>query len=346
MKAVAFEEVGRVSVREVSDAVIEEPGDAVIRVTQTAICGSDLHLVHGKVPMEAGETLGHEAVGIVEAVGGDVSGFAPGDRVVVAFVIACGTCWFCRNGQSGICEDFRNLGAGIFGGGLGGAQAELLRVPNADANLLRVPEGVDDERAMFIGDGLTTAVYGAALGQIATGDTVAVVGAGPIGLLCQQAARAFEPADLVILDRDDGRLELARSMGMTAIDVRQQDPVMALADRTDGRGADVVIEAVGTVEAFESAVDLVRRGGTVSVIGLYSIEQLEISLGVYWARSLSIRFGGIAPVHAYWEDAMQRLERGELDPIPVVSHRLPLVEAAEGYRLFGERLATKVLLTP
>ncbi len=346
MKAIAFEDVGRVSVREVPDAVVEEPGDAVIRVTKAAICGSDLHLVHGKLPMEAGETLGHEAAGVVEAVGGDVSRFVPGDRVVAAFVIACGACWFCRNGQSGVCEDFRNLGAGVFGGDLGGAQAELLRVPNAEANLLRIPEGVDDERAMFVGDGLTTAVYGAALGQIAAGDTVAVVGAGPIGLLAEQATRAYDPGDLVILDRDDARLELAREMGMTPVDVREQDPVMALADRTDGRGADVAIEAVGSVEAFESAVDMVRRGGTVSVVGLYSIEQIHIPLGVYWARSLSIRFGGIAPVHAYWEDAMQRLERGELDPTPVVSHRLPLADAAEGYRLFAHREATKVLLTP
>src|SRR5438309_2075141 len=146
MRAVVYEDVRKVSVAEVPDPVIEEPGDAVVRVTRTAICGSDLHFYTGKAPLVPGDTIGHEAVGVVEAAGPDVAAFRPGDRVVVAFDIACGDCWFCRRGQTALCEDFRNLGAGPFGGSLGGAQAELVRVPNADVNLLAVPEGMEDER--------------------------------------------------------------------------------------------------------------------------------------------------------------------------------------------------------
>jgi threonine dehydrogenase-like Zn-dependent dehydrogenase len=181
MRAVVFEDVGRVRLEDLPDPVIEEPGDAVMRVTRSAICGSDLHFFHGKAPMSPGEGIGHEAVGVVEQVGPGVTGFAAGDRVVVAFDIACGACWFCERGQTQLCEDFRNLGAGAFGGGLAGAQAERLRVPVADVNLLRVPDGMDDEAAVFVGDVLTTGWYAASIAEIGPEDTVAVVGLGPVG---------------------------------------------------------------------------------------------------------------------------------------------------------------------
>jgi threonine dehydrogenase-like Zn-dependent dehydrogenase len=346
MKAVVYQDVEMVSVEEVPDAAVELPDDAVVRVTTAAICGSDLHFYHGKAPMEPGETLGHEAVGVVESTGPDVARFKPGDRVVVAFDIACGECWFCRKGQTQLCEDFRNLGAGVFGGELGGAQAEKVRVPHADTNLMAVPEGLDDERAIFVGDTLTTGYYGAASAGIQPGDVVAILGAGPVGFFTAQAARLHGAADVVVLDREPDRLDLARKTGATAIDVREHNPQMALADRTDGRGADVVIEAVGTAEAFEDAVDIVRRGGIVEVLGMFTGESVEIPLGVYWARTLDIRFAGICPVHAWWERSMQALVNGDMDPSALVSHRLPLEEAASGYKMFAARQATKVLLKP
>ena len=176
MRAVVFREVGRVELAEVPDPRIEDPADAIVRVRLSAICGSDLHFVHGKAPLEPGETIGHEAIGVIEATGASVERFAPGDRVVVSCVIACGACWFCRHGQTQLCEDFRNLGAGIFGGNLGGAQAELVRVPVADVNLLRVPDDLDDERALFLGDILTTGMYAAGIAGIGARDAVAVVG--------------------------------------------------------------------------------------------------------------------------------------------------------------------------
>lgn len=346
MRAVVFGGVREVRVADVPDAAIEEADDAVVRVTRAAICGSDLHFFHGKTPIEPGDVLGHEAVGVVEAVGTDVQRFSPGDRVVVAFNIACGACWFCRRGETQLCDDFRNLGAGAFGGSLAGAQATHVRVPAADVNLLRIPDEMDDERAMFVGDILTTGVYAASIAEIQPGSVVAVVGAGPVGFFCIQAALAFSAAGVFAIDLEPGRLELAASVGAVPVDARERHPATALAEATEGRGADVVLEAVGTPSAFESAVGMVRRGGRVVVVGVYAGESVELQLGVYWARALTLRFSGICPVHAWWERAMEELIAGRIDPSPLISHRLPLEEAADGYALFDRREATKVVLLP
>lgn len=346
MRAVVYQGMGRVAVEEVPDPRIEDPHDAIVRVTRSAICGSDLHFLHGKAPLEPGETIGHEAVGVVEEVGPDVERFRPGDRVVVAFDIVCGHCWFCRVGQTQLCEDFRNLGAGAFGGGLGGAQAELVRVPFGDTNLLSIPDGLEDERVLFVGDILTTGYYGAAVAGVSPGDTVAVIGAGPVGFFCVQGARVRGAAQVLALDLEPGRLELAARAGAVPVNVKEQHPQMAVAERTEGRGADVVIEAVGSVDALESAVDVVRRGGTVAVVGMYTSESLEVPVGIWWTRALRIQFAGICPVHAWWERAMAEVVAGRIDPLPVISHRLPLSDAARGYELFDSRAATKVLLEP
>lgn len=346
MRAVVFSEVGQVVVREVPDAVVEDPRDAVVRVTRAAICGSDLHFLHGKAPLDPGATMGHEAVGVVEQVGSGVERFRPGDRVVVAFDIACGGCWFCRRGQTQLCDDFRNLGAGIFGGDLGGAQAEMVRVPAADVNLLGLPDDVQDERALFVGDVLTTGVYAAGIAGIHSGDTAAVIGAGPVGFFASQAARAAGAGTVVVLDQDPARLDAAARVGAIPVNITERNAVMALAERTDGRGADVVIEAVGHPTAFASAIDVVRRGGIVTVIGMYTSESVEIPIGIWWTRALDVRFGGLCPVHAWWQRALADVTAGRIDPLPIVSHRLPLDEAPLGYRLFDERRATKVVLTP
>ena len=279
MRAVVFAGVREVRVMDVPVPVIEEPGDAVVRVTLTAICGSDLHFFHGKAPIDPGDVLGHEAVGVVESVGAGVERFTPGDRVVVAFNIACGACWFCRRGETQLCDDFRNLGAGAFGGSLGGAQAAFVRVPTADVNLLRIPDGMDDERALFVGDILTTGLYAASIAEIEPGSTVAVVGCGPVGFFCIQAARALGAGRVLAIDLEPERLELAERVGAVPVHARERHPASALAEVTDGRGADVVLEAVGTPSAFESAVGIVRRGGRVVVVGVYAGESVELQLG-------------------------------------------------------------------
>ena len=346
MRAVVYREPGRVEVADVPDPELEDPSDAIVRVTRSAICGSDLHFFHGKAPLEPGDVIGHEAVGVVERAGSDVSSVTPGQRVVVAFNIACGECWFCRNEQTALCEDFRNLGAGIFGGGLAGTQAELVRVPNADVNLLAVPELVEDEAALFVGDVLTTGLYAAGIAGIRSGDTVAVVGAGPVGYFAIQSARLLDPAAVVAIDLEPDRLALAEKAGAVPLNPTKQNPQTALAERTDGRGADVVIEAVGGPEAFETALKIVRRGGIVVVVGMYTSETYPAQLGVWWTRTLDLRFAGVCPIHAWWRRAMAEVEAGRLDPMPLISHRLPLQDAALGYELFESRRATKVLLVP
>lgn len=346
MRAIVFESEGCVALADVPDPSIVEPADAIVRVTTAGICGSDMHFVHLKAPIDPGEVLGHEAVGVVERVGPEVTAFAPGDRVVVAFHIACGACWFCRSGETGLCEDFRNLGAGAFSGGLAGTQAERVRVPHADRNLLLVPEGLDDERAIFLGDVLTTGLYGATLAAVQPDETLAVIGAGPVGICVIQAAVTLGAERIVALDREPERLALAEASGAMPIDVTQRNPQMALASLTDDRGADVVIDAVGHPSAYDSAIDVVRRGGRVIVLGMYAGEVVDVALGVYWARALTVRFAGVTPVHAWWERARDELVAGRVDPLPLVSHRLPLSEAPRGYELFDLRDATKVLLSP
>lgn len=346
MRAVVFEGVGRVRVADVPDPVVEEPTDAVIRVTRTAICGSDLHFLRGKAPFDPGCPIGHEAVGVIERVGPGVGRFAVGDRVVAAFDIACGHCWFCRRGEYSLCESFRMLGGGAFGGALAGAQAEFVRVPSADVNLLGVPEAVEDERALFVGDVLTTGFHAASIAGVRSGDTLAVVGCGPLGYFCILSALALGAAQVFAIEREPERLSLAERAGATGVDPAKRHPQMALAEATEGRGADEAIEAVGSTEAFETAVDVARRGGTVVVVGTFAGETVQLQLGAYWARALTLRFTGLAPIHARWNAAMAQVEAGTIDPLPLVSHRLPLEEAPRGYELFERREATKVVLIP
>jgi threonine dehydrogenase-like Zn-dependent dehydrogenase len=346
VKAVIYEEVNRIRVGDVPDPVIEHPKDAIVRVTMTAICGSDLHFLGGKAPLSPGDTLGHEAVGVIEDVGPEVEGFEPGERVVVAFDIACGRCWFCQRGQTSLCDEFRNLGAGPFGGGLGGAQAERVRIPYADTNLLAVPDDMEDERALFVGDILTTGYYGTAIAGIQPLDTVAVVGVGPVGFFCVQGAYVHGAKRVLALDMDSDRLARAEKMGAIPVDVRERNPHMAVHELTQDRGADVVIEAVGSEGAFDTASRAVRRGGTISVVGMFVSEVYPLPMGIYWTRAIRLQFAGICPIHAWWERAMEAVRTGEIDPLPIISHVLPLSEAVRGYELFESRQATKVVLKP
>jgi 2-desacetyl-2-hydroxyethyl bacteriochlorophyllide A dehydrogenase len=346
VRAVVFEADGVVEVADRPDPAIEEPGDAVLRITRAGICGSDLHFFHGKAPMDPGTIMGHEAVGIVERVGTDVRTVRPGERVVTSFHIACGTCWFCRSGHSGLCEDHRILGGGPFGGDLPGTQAQAVRVPIADVNLLSVPDAVDDERALFVGDVLTTGVYAASLAEAGPEDAVAILGAGPVGFCVAQALRATGARRVFALDRDPARLTLIATTGATPIDISTTNPEMELARATEGRGADVVVDAVGTPAAWSSALDVVRRGGRLIVVGMYTSETVELQLGVAWIRGLDLRFAGETPVHAWWAATMAALVAGDLDPSPLISHRLPLGDAPAGYAAFDRREATKVVLDP
>lgn len=346
MRGVVFAGVGAVDVVDLPDPRLTAPDQAIVRITGAGICGSDLHLLSGKAPMEPGEPLGHEGAGVVEEVGDDVHGVRPGDRVAVAFNVACGRCWFCRQGLSALCDDDAIFGYGVFGGGLPGTQAERLLVPGADVNLLRVPDGVSDDAAVMVGDALVTGFYGASLADPAPDRTIAVIGCGPVGFCTILGLRSLGATTVYAFDRETDRLALAERAGATPVDVRQHHVVTFLADVTEGRGADAVIDAVGVTAVFEEAVDAVRRGGTVVVLGVYASESAQIQLGAYWAQGVTLRFAGLTPVLAWWERAMAALQRGEADPTPLISHRLPLERAPEGYALFDRREAVKVILLP
>jgi threonine dehydrogenase-like Zn-dependent dehydrogenase len=346
MRGVVFRGAGEVAVMDLPEPELSRPDQAIVRITRAGICGSDLHLIRGKAPMEIGEPLGHEASGVVEAVGPDVSGVRPGDRVSIAFNVACGRCWFCRNGSSALCDEGAIFGYGIFGGGLPGAQAERLLVPSADVNLLRVPDVVTDDSAFLVGDALVTGFYGASLADPGADRVTAVIGCGPVGFCTVLGLTAMGTGPIYALDREPDRLALAERAGAIPIHVEERNAVTALAEATDGRGADAVIDAVGHPDAFEGAIDAVRRGGTVVVLGVYASETAQIQLGAYWARGITIRFAGLTPVLPWWGTAMSALERGLIDPTPLISHRLPLEEAATGYALFDRREATKVVLLP
>jgi alcohol dehydrogenase len=344
MRAVVYAGPRSVHVADVPEPRLEEPGDALVDVTTSAVCGSDLHCYRGKIPLQPGDPMGHEAVGVVREVGERVRSVRPGQRVVMAFSNVCGECWYCRNGQTSLCERFRNLGFGKFSGGLGGLQAEMARIPGADVNLLPVPHGVKDEAALFVGDVLTTAWYGVSLAGVKAGEAVAVLGAGPLGFLVVQCARLAGARQVIALDLLPDRLALAERAGAVGVDVSAADPKAAVRDLTDGRGADVTVEAVGTLDAFRTAVAVTRRGGRVEALGVVGNDTLDLDLAAYWYRGLTLLFAGICPVQAYWRDAMRALVEGRVDPLPLISHRLLLDEASEAYELFDRREATKVLL--
>jgi threonine dehydrogenase-like Zn-dependent dehydrogenase len=348
MRGVVFESVGAVRVEDLPEPTIEAAGDAVVDIAVSAVCGSDLHAYHGKLPMVAGESMGHEGVGVVREVGASVRQVAVGDRVVLPFGVCCGACWYCRSGATSLCADWRYLGFGAYGGGLAGTQAERARVPGADVNLLRVPDDVDDERALFAGDVATTGHYGAALLEPRPDEVIAVVGAGPVGFCAVQALRAMGVETVLALDLEESRLALAAEAG--AIPVRAgegMDVSKVVKEHTEGRGADAAIDAVGLVPGYETALRVTRRGGRVCVLGVYGPdERIEVRMGAYWVRQLRLVFAGVCPVQAWWGQTMELLRTGAIDPRSLVSHRLPLEEAAVGYELFARREATKVLLRP
>src|SRR5437762_11486370 len=272
MKALTFQGEGDVKVREVPKPSVASSNDALIKVTLGAVCGSDLHILHGHTPMSPGTVLGHEFVGVVEDVGPEVKRFKPGDRVVSSFVTACGHCPLCRKGWFNQAVDEGTFGHGDYFGGLGGGQAEYVVVPNADHTMEPIPDGMSDEQAIFVGDILATGFFGAERAEIKAGDVVAVVGAGPVGLMATMCAQLFGPAKTFVIDMVDSRLEIAQELGGIPINAKATHPVRAIEEATGGIGADSSIECVGLLSAVDTAIHAVRGGGTISMVGVPSAE--------------------------------------------------------------------------
>jgi threonine dehydrogenase-like Zn-dependent dehydrogenase len=347
MKALTFEGIGRVAYGSAPDPEIRGPGDALVLVEATAICGSDLHVYRGReAGLDAGTVMGHEFAGEVVEVGAAVARFRPGDRVVSPFTTSCGDCFYCRAGLTARCERGQLFGWAEQGEGLHGAQAEAVRVPLADTTLVPVPEGTPLETALLAGDVLATGWFGAESAGAGPGRTVAVVGCGPVGLMAVIAARELGAERIFALDALPERLALAERWGAEPVDVRQA-AVETVREAAAGRGADAVVEAVGSPEASRLAFELVRPGGTLAAVGVHTEPHLAISPAEAYDKNLTYRTGR-APVRAYLEKLLPLVRSGRFDLAALFSHRLPLSEGPRGYDLFDRKLegCTKVVLAP
>ncbi|MEV0354292.1 zinc-dependent alcohol dehydrogenase family protein [Nonomuraea sp. NPDC050680] len=339
MKALIYHGPGRRSWEETPDPQLIEPTDAIVRVDAVTICGTDLHILKGDVPTVApGTILGHEAVGTVTTTGSSVGTLKPGDRVLVSCISACGRCRYCRIGMFGQC-----LGGGgwILGHRVNGTQAEHVRVPFADTSTHRLPDGVTDEAALMLADILPTAYeVGVLNGRVQPGDTVVIVGAGPIGLAAITTAQLFTPSHIVAVDPAPSRLEAAKQLGADLIVGAGDDPTGAIAELTRGLGADVAIEAVGLPETFELCTRLIRPGGHVANVGVHGAPA-TLHLEDLWIRNLTITTGLVDTYST--PTLLDMIAAGRLDPSRFITHRFALQDMAAAYETFADPAATGAL---
>jgi 2-desacetyl-2-hydroxyethyl bacteriochlorophyllide A dehydrogenase len=344
LRAVTFQEPGRVALEERPEPELLAADDAVVRVEATGICGSDLHIYHGRVKIEPGFVIGHEFVGTVIAAGDAVTRVNVGDRVLGCFHTACGSCFFCMRGAYHACDEARVFGHGATLGSLQGAQAEQVLVPRANLALRRVPEGISDDAALFAGDVMGTAYHAVVEAGVRPGDTVAVLGLGPVGLCAVQVARASGAASVIAVDTVPDRLEVARSLGAQAVHLTEDDPRAAVYAATERRGVDICVDAVGHPDALDMAARITRKAGVVSAIGVYA-ERVEVHMGVIWIKALSLR-SGRANVIAHVDSVLAMMSAGVLDPSALVSRHMTLDDAPEAYEAYANREALKIVLSP
>jgi 2-desacetyl-2-hydroxyethyl bacteriochlorophyllide A dehydrogenase len=344
MQAVTFQAPGEVRVEDRPEPELLARDDAIVRVEATGVCGSDLHIYHGRVVIEPGFTLGHEFVGTVVAAGEGVTDVAEGDRVLGCYCSACGKCFFCRRGDFHKCDDGRVFGHGKTLGSLQGAQADQVLVPHANLTLRRVPDGMADDAALFAGDVMGTGWHAVDQAGIRPGDSAAVLGLGPVGLCAVQAARAAGAAKVIAIDSVEERLRIAREFGAEAVHLTEDDPRAAVKDATEGRGVDAAIDAVGHPDALELAARVTRKAGTVSAIGVYA-ERVPVHMGIVWIKALTLKTGH-ANVIGHVDRVLAMMAAGVLDPTPLVTHHMPLAEAADAYAVYDRREALKIVMTP
>jgi alcohol dehydrogenase len=340
MKALVYHGPGLRAWEEVPDPVIELPTDIVVRVETSTICGSDLHILKGDVPeTKPGTVLGHEAVGTVIEKGTAVSTLEIGDRVLISCITSCGRCRFCKEARYGLCT---GGGGWIFGHLIDGLQAEYARVPFADTSVFKVPAELTDEQVLFLSDILPTAFeVGVLNGGVQPGDTVAVVGAGPVGLAAIMTAQLYTPGQIIAIDLSDARLEKAREFGADAtINNGRENALARVMELTGGLGADVAIEAVGVPETFELCTELVRPGGRIANVGVHG-HSATLHLETLWTRDVTITTGLVDTFTV--PQLLKLVAQGRLDPTPFVTHRFPLGETMAGYDAFAAAAETHAL---
>jgi len=329
------------------------PGEALIRVTLTTICGTDVHIVKGEYPVRPGLVLGHEPVGVIEELGSGITGYEVGQRVLVGAITPCGQCEACLSGHLSQCghgSGYEAIGGWRFGNTIDGAQAEYLLVPSAQANMAKIPDDVTDEQVVLLADIASTGFSGAQSGGVRIGDTVVVFAQGPIGLCATAGAKLMGAAQVIGVDSDPVRLAMAKRMGAdVALDFTKVDVVEEVKRLTRGFGADVAIEALGTQQTFESALRSLRPGGTLSSLGVYS-GKLELPYSAFAAGLGDHRI--VTTLCPGGKERMGRLiamvRSGRFDPTPLLTHRFPLAEIGEAYRVFSNRLdgVLKVAIVP
>jgi alcohol dehydrogenase len=343
MKALVYQGPGKTALEEKPKPALRDPGDAIVRVTRTTICGTDLHILKGDVPTCApGTILGHEGVGVVEAVGAGVIVFKPGDQVLISCISSCGRCEYCRRGMYSHCT----TGGWILGNQIDGAQAEFVRIPHADTSLYPIPAGADEEALVMLSDILPTGFEcGVLNGKVAPGCSVAIVGAGPVGLAALLTAQFYSPAQIIMIDLDDNRLEVARRFGATDVinsaDGKAAETVMRL---TAGRGVDAALEAVGLPATFELCEELVAPGGIIANIGVHGVKA-ELHLERLWSQNIAITTRLVDTVSTPM--LLKTVMSGKLDPTRLITHRFKLADILAAYDTFGnaaENHALKVVI--
>lgn len=348
MKAIAFHSPFALACDSVPEPRLEEPDEVILRVDLAAICGSDLHVYRGvEAGLDVGTVMGHEFLGTVVEVGSEVRRWKAGARVVSPFSTSCGSCFPCRRGLTSRCERSQLFGWVAEGRGLHGGQAEFVRVPLADSTLVALPSGVPDEHALLAGDVLSTGFHAAESGGVQREDVVCVLGCGPVGLCAILGARELGARVVLAVDSVPERLALAERFGASPVRLDGEGVRARVLAASEGRGADVVLEVVGSPEASRLAWELVRIGGTIAAPGVHNEAHFAFSPGQVYDKNLTYR-SGRAPARAYMERVLQRLSARTLDLTGLFSHRLALSEAARGYEIFDQKLerCTKVLLLP
>ena len=385
MQAVVFHKPGDIRVDQIDDPKIENPEDIVLRVTCTAICGSDLHIYNGLIPQAGPMVMGHEFMGIVEEIGGEVRAVKTGDRVVVPFPIACGGCFFCQRGLSGHGENSNRRkygpegglldekGGGLFGytnlyGAYSGGQAQYVRVPYANFGPRKISDAFQDEEVLFLTDIFPTGYTAIDWARLKGGETVAVFGCGPVGLMTQKVAWLKGAGRVIAVDLEPYRLEMARRVANSeTINLNETDPIRAIRSMTEGRGADVCVDAVGmeanrtpldklanavhlqagSIQAFKMALSAVRRGGVLSVVGVYGMPYDKFPLGQIFDKGISIYFGQ-APVQKYIDELIDWVASRKIKLNDIITHRVPLGEAPHAYEIFKNKKddCVKVVMRP
>jgi 2-desacetyl-2-hydroxyethyl bacteriochlorophyllide A dehydrogenase len=344
MRAVTFQAPGEVRVDERPDPELQSRDEAIVAIEASGICGSDLHIYHGRVEVAPGFTIGHEFVGRVMRAGDDVTRVKEGDRVLGCFHTACGTCFFCLRGVYQKCERVRVFGHGETLGSLQGTQAEQAVVPMANMTLRRVPEGLSDEVALFAGDVMGTGYHAVAEAGVKPGDSVAVLGLGPVGLCAVQIAVSAGAAPVFAIDTVADRLAVAESFGAVPVHLTEQSPRDEIRKATEKRGVDAAIDAVGHPDALDTAIRLTRNAGTVVAIGVYA-EPCQVHMGLVWIKAVTLR-SGQANVIGHVDRVLGMLAAGTLDPTPLVTHHMSLDDAPDAYAIYDRREALKIVLTP